>query len=44
MTERIVTKRILLIGDHAAFRQAFAWVLDQESGLEVVTQAGVALV
>ena len=33
-------KRILLVEDHASFRQTLAFVFDQESEFEVVAQAG----
>lgn len=33
-------KRILLIEDHASFRQALAFMLEREPNLEVVGQAG----
>jgi DNA-binding NarL/FixJ family response regulator len=33
-------KRILLVEDHASFRQTLAFVFDREPGLEVVAQAG----
>lgn len=33
-------KRILLLEDHRAFRQALAWLLDREPDFEVVAQAG----
>jgi hypothetical protein len=29
VTGRIETKRVLLVGDHVTFHQAFAWVLDR---------------
>jgi two-component system, NarL family, nitrate/nitrite response regulator NarL len=32
--------RIMLVEDHISFRQALAFVLDQDPGFEVVTQAG----
>jgi DNA-binding NarL/FixJ family response regulator len=32
--------KVLLVEDHAAFRQALAFVLESEQGLEVVAQAG----
>jgi DNA-binding NarL/FixJ family response regulator len=33
-------KRILLVEDHASFRQTLAFVFDREPGFEVVAQAG----
>ena len=33
-------KRILLIEDHAAFRQALAFLIDRRLGLQVTAQAG----
>ncbi|HZF57807.1 MAG TPA: response regulator transcription factor [Rubrobacter sp.] len=33
-------KRILLVEDHASFRQTLAFVFDQESEFEIVAQAG----
>jgi DNA-binding NarL/FixJ family response regulator len=33
-------QRILLVEDHASFRQTLAFVFDQEPGFEVVAQAG----
>ncbi len=32
--------KVMLVEDHAAFRQALAFVLAEEQGLEVVAQAG----
>jgi DNA-binding NarL/FixJ family response regulator len=32
--------KVLLVEDHAAFRQALAFVLEDEQGLEVVVHAG----
>jgi len=32
--------KVLLVEDHAAFRQALAFVLEDEQGLEVIAQAG----
>ncbi len=32
--------RIMLVEDHVSFRQALAFMLDQDPGFEVVTQAG----
>ncbi len=32
--------KVMLVEDHAAFRQALAFVLEAEQGLEVVAQAG----
>jgi DNA-binding NarL/FixJ family response regulator len=32
--------KVLLVEDHAAFRQALAFVLEGEQGLEVIAQAG----
>ena len=32
--------RVMLVEDHAAFRQALAFLLDQEPGIEVVAQSG----
>jgi DNA-binding NarL/FixJ family response regulator len=32
--------KIMLVEDHAAFRQALAFVLKSEQGLEVIAQAG----
>jgi DNA-binding NarL/FixJ family response regulator len=34
------TARVMLVGDHAAFRQSLAAFLSQEPDLEVVAQAG----
>ena len=33
-------RRILLVEDHASFRQTLAFVFDQEPEFEVVAQAG----
>ena len=33
-------QRILLVADHASFRQTLAFVFDQEPGFEVIAQAG----
>lgn len=33
-------KRVLLVSNHDAFRQAFARVLDRQEDLEVAWQAG----
>ncbi len=32
--------RVMLVEDHASFRQAIAFILDREAGIEVVAQAG----
>src|SRR5215203_2674246 len=32
--------RVMLVEDHTAFRQALAFLLDQEPGIEVVAQSG----
>ena len=32
--------KVMLVEDHAAFRQALAFVLEDEQGLEVIAQAG----
>ena len=34
------TQRILLVEDHASFRQTLAFIFDGEPGFEVVAQAG----
>lgn len=33
-------KRVMLVEDHAPFRQAIAFILGREAGIEVVSQAG----
>ena len=33
-------KRVMLVEDHASFRQAIAFILDREPGIKVVAQAG----
>jgi DNA-binding NarL/FixJ family response regulator len=35
-----IVRRVMLVEDHAAFRQSLAALLSQESDLEVVAQAG----
>ena len=32
--------RVMLVEDHAPFRQAIAFILDREAGIELVAQAG----
>jgi DNA-binding NarL/FixJ family response regulator len=38
--EAIETARIMLVEDHASFRQSMAYMLEDEPGFEVVAQAG----
>jgi DNA-binding NarL/FixJ family response regulator len=40
MEDSVAAKRIFLLIGHTAFREALACVLDEESDLEVVSQAG----
>jgi DNA-binding NarL/FixJ family response regulator len=40
MEDNVAAKRIFLLIGHTAFREALACVLDEESELEVVSQAG----
>jgi DNA-binding NarL/FixJ family response regulator len=40
MEDSVAAKRIFLLIGHTAFREALACVLDEESELEVVSQAG----
>ena len=40
MEDNVAAKRIFLLIGHTAFREALACVLDEESDLEVVSQAG----
>jgi CheY-like chemotaxis protein len=40
LASRLATIRVLLVDDHVAVRQAFAFALSGEAGLEVVGEAG----
>ena len=40
MEDSVAPKRLFLLSGHKAFREAMACVLEQESDLEVVSQAG----
>jgi two-component system, NarL family, response regulator DesR len=40
MEDSVAAKRLFLLSGHKAFREAMACVLEQESDLEVVSQAG----